>query len=77
MKIIYTIVETRETDADFGEYVGYGLRCVCGAECAELKNVSPHRESVLRLAELLEGEAVEPVHLFDVIYNLLADGCIR
>ena len=77
MKIIYTIVETREKEADFGEYVGYGLRCVCGEESAEMKNVSPHKESVMRLAEMLEREKVEPAHLFDVIYDLLSEGCIK
>ena len=76
MKISYTVIETKENDGTNEPYIGYGLRCVCGAESAEVKNISPGRESVRRLAELLEREAVEPMHLFDVIYDILSEGLV-
>ena len=77
MKINYSIIETREADGKNEPYIGYGLRCVCGTESAEVKNISPSRKTTQQLAELLEREAVEPVHLFDVIYDLLSDGCVK
>ena len=76
MKINYKIIETEEMNEENGSYIGYGLRCICGAESAEIKNISPKRESVRRLAELLEKEAVEPIHLFDVIYDMLSEGLV-
>lgn len=77
MKIKYEIIETKENDEYIGEYMGCGLRCSCGIGVAEVKNISADREQVARLAERLEKEAVEPVHLFDVIYDLMAAGAIE
>lgn len=77
MKIRYSIIETKENDGENEPYTGYGLRCVCGAESAEVKNISPCRKSAQQLADMLEREAVEPVHLFDVICDLLSDGCVK
>jgi len=76
MKINYQIIQTEEKDENNGVYIGYGLRCTYGAESAEVKNISINGESVRRLAELLERESVEPVHLFDVLYDLLADNAV-
>ncbi len=77
MKIHYKIIETEEMCEENGSYIGYGLRCVCGAESAEVKNISASRKSAERLAAMLEREAVEPVHLFDVLYDLLADNALN
>lgn len=77
MKIHYKIIETEEISEENRRYTGYGLRCICGAESAEVKNISASRKSAERLAAMLERESVEPVHLFDVLYDLLADNAIN
>lgn len=77
MKIKYEIIETEESGELNERYMGYGLRCTCGEENAEVKNISPDRDSVKRLAEMLEREGAEPVHLFDLIYDLLADNALN
>ncbi len=76
MKISYKIIETKEINEENQSYTGYGLRCICGAESAEVKNISTSRSSAERLAAMLEREGVEPVHLFDVLYDLLVDNAI-
>lgn len=76
MKISYKIIETEEINEENQRYTGYGLRCICGAESAEVKNISASRSSAERLAAMLEREGVEPVHLFDVLYDLLVDNAI-
>jgi len=76
MKINYKIIETEEISEENGSYIGYGLRCICGAESAEVKNISASRREAERLASLLEREGVEPVHLFDVLYDLLVENAI-
>ena len=77
MRIIYQIIETEEISGENKTYTGYGLRCACEGECAIAENISPDRGSVERLMHTLEREKVEPVHLFDVIYDLLADNAIN
>ena len=65
MKIRYIVIESEEIGDENKSYIGYGLRCVWGAESAEVRNISPDRESAQRLADMLSREEVEPVHLFD------------
>lgn len=77
MKIKYKIIETKEFAEDSEPYIAYGLSCSFGSESAEIGDISPNREAVERLADLLEREEVEPVHLFDVLYDMLASGSFR
>lgn len=77
MEIKYEIVESEETSEGNGEYTGYGLRCIYGEVSATADNISPDRSGVERLAAMLEREGVEPVHLHDVLYDLLADNAIN
>lgn len=76
MEIRYKIVETEEISDENETYTGYGLICTCGGETAIAENISPGREDVERLAAMLEQEGVEPVHLHDVLYDLLADNTV-
>ena len=74
MEIRYEIIESKERCETGEVYIGYGLKCSMGGETALAENISPHRESVERLAAVMEREGVEPVHLLDVVYDLLAEG---
>lgn len=74
MKIQYQIIETKETEDENSGCIGYGLQCSCAGETVSVRNITPDRMQAERLGEMLERNGVEPVHLFDVVYDLLAGG---
>jgi len=73
----YEICKTYETSPDLAPHTGYGLICCREQEVlAEFRDISPDRSAVEALAALFEREQPEPVHLGDILYDMLAEGLI-
>ena len=77
MKYYYEITAAREVGPDLPPHTGYGLLCRRGQEIlAEFRDLSPDREAVEAAAALFRQEQPEPVHLGDILYDMLADGLL-
>ena len=73
MNIHYEVIAARRTAVDIGAYTGYDIVAADGEECpARAEDVFADALQARYAAELLTAECVEPVHLMDVLYNLLS-----
>ena len=71
MKVVF---EVTEGEFDAGEHHlirVYGIKAEMGDEVCAIDDVSPDKNEVERIAQLLEREQLHPIHLRDVITDLL------
>lgn len=66
----YSVIEERLFSEDLGGYTSYGL-LVTGAQELRLSDVSPDREFVAALAMQFNELQLSPIHLSEVIQDLL------
>ncbi len=77
MKVNSAITSTPLPREGGGSYVGYGIRLTAeDGSASTVEDISPDRERVEALARLFEAEQLEPVHLFDAVYDALSDGAL-
>ena len=72
MNIYYEITSTNEVSEDGEHYLSYGIKIAAeDGSSAAVEDISPEREKVEALAKIFEAEQLEPVHLFDAVYDAL------
>ncbi len=75
MKTLFTIFSSFLTSNDLAACITYGI--IAEAEDgskAVVEDISTEKKAVERLVRLFESEGLEPVHLFDAVYDAIADG---
>lgn len=71
MQVIYTILEGEQEVDEHQLCHVCGIKAQMGREFSQIKDVSPDKSEVIRIARLLEREQVHPIHLYDVISDLV------
>lgn len=76
MIICYEIVCSERHIEDFGSCSVYGLRAYeegtpCGESACCIEDISPNRQFVESLCELFRHNDVHPVHLKDIILDMI------
>lgn len=73
-KIRYVEFEETLWSEEVGFYIGYGIKVVeNGKEMLKISDVSTDKDAVKALAEKCNKGCLDPIHLFDVIEDYLAD----
>lgn len=71
MHVVYTIVEGEQEVDEHQLCRVCGIKAQMGEEYSQINDISPDKSEVIRIAHLLEREQVHPIHLYDVITDLL------
>lgn len=71
MKVVFEVTEGEFDAGDCHLTRVYGIKAQMGEEICVIDDVSPDRDEVERIACLLEREQLHPIHLYDVITDLL------
>ena len=71
MRVVYTVTEGEQTTGEHHLTRVYGITAQMGEEVCRIDDVSPDREEVEAIVRLLEREQLHPIHLYDVIIDLL------
>ena len=71
----YTVFSQKLSDRDLGSYTGWGIegREEDGTPAGRVEDLTEDREFALLVAAALNREQAEPVHLRDILEDLLAD----
>ena len=67
----YTTVSEHLSSAELGDYHTYGIRVTSGSETRTVHDISTRRETVDRMAALFNRHRLRPVHLMEVIEDML------
>lgn len=75
----YTVFSEALYDRDLGSYTGWGIegREEDGSPAGRVEDLTEDREFALLVAAALNREQAEPVHLRDILEDLLADPAAR
>ena len=75
MKIKFKVFSNFLTSDDCAAYTAYGIIAEADdGSRSVVEDVSTEKEADERLVRLFEAEGLEPVHLFDAVYDAVADG---
>ncbi len=75
----YTVISQRIFTQELGSYTGWGIegRAEDGSLAGRVEDLTEDREFALLVAAALNREGAEPVHLRDILEDLLADPAAR
>lgn len=71
MKIAYRIIEENIELDEYDLYRVYGIEAQMGKESCAVRDVSPDKRETEYMLHLLEKAQVHPIHLYDIIIDLL------
>lgn len=77
MTICYEIVCTERHIEDYGACSVFGLRAfeegkICGESVCCIEDISPNRQFVETLCDLLRRHDVHPVHIKDIVLDAIS-----
>ena len=73
---IYECIREELYSKELGSYVSYGLRCTHEeGNVLVISDISAERNIVETLARICNDEALECIHIYDVIEDFLAQMC--
>jgi len=67
----YIVVQEDLYHPDLGEYCTYGIQMKREGETDMIHDISTCRQAVIHMAELFNRCQLSPVHLFDVVTDML------
>ena len=75
----YTVFSRQYFTRELGSYTGWGIegRDESGGSAGRVEDLTEDREFALLVAAALNREGAEPVHLRDILEDLLADPMAR
>jgi hypothetical protein len=59
------------TDPDIGEYTAYGISVEFRGKTVTVKNISTIKDKVLKMAGTFNKHGLSPLHLTDVVEDML------
>ena len=71
MSICYVMVGAEKIIEDNGRCTVYGIRASTQGESCTVEDISPDKAEVERIMALLDRGQARPVHLYDIISDLL------
>ncbi len=73
MMLKYKVISEEFHDSELGDYIGYGIAAECdGERLLTVSDMSCDRGLVADLAERCNELELDPMHLYDVIEDVLS-----